>query len=61
MEKTPNLVEYVEQMSQLLDLPLEPEYQPGMVDNMTKLAAIASLVMQFPLPEEIEAAPIFEP
>ena len=61
MEQTPNLVEYVEQMSQLLDLPLEPENQPGVVDNMTKLAAIASLVMQFPLPENIEAAPIFEP
>ncbi|MGB7441657.1 MAG: DUF4089 domain-containing protein [Coleofasciculaceae cyanobacterium] len=61
MEKISELAEYVEQMSQLLDLPLKPEYRPGVVDNMTKLAAIASLVMQFPLPEEVEAAPVFEP
>lgn len=61
MEKTfePDL--YVEQMSQILDLQLDPEYYPGVVKNFTTICAIAKLVTDFPLPEDIEAAPVFEP
>ncbi len=56
-----NLARYVEQTAQVIDLPLAPEYRPSVVENFTKIAAIATLVMEFPLPEDIEAAPIFEP
>ncbi|MEB3338273.1 MAG: DUF4089 domain-containing protein [Leptolyngbyaceae bacterium] len=48
-------------MTELLGLPLSPEYQPGVVENFTKLAAIADLIMDFPLPEDIEIAPVFQP
>jgi hypothetical protein len=61
MEKNDNSVTYVEQMSQLLDLPLDPEHFSGVVKNFATISAIATLVMEFPLPEDIEAAPIFEP
>ncbi|MGQ4646261.1 AtzG-like protein [Lyngbya aestuarii] len=61
MEKTLDLAVYVAQMSQLLDLSLEPENLPGVVDNLRRMSAIASLVMEFPLPEDVEAAPVFEP
>ena len=61
MEKTDHSAAYVEQMSELLDLPLDPEYFPGVVKNFATISAIATLVMEFPLPENIEAAPIFEP
>lgn len=61
MEKTLDLAVYVAQMSQLLDLSLEPENLPGVVDNLTRMSAIASLVMEFPLAEDVEAAPVFEP
>jgi hypothetical protein len=60
-EESINLAEYVEQTARLIDLPLAPEYRPSIVDNFTRIAAIATLVMEFPLPEEMEAAPVFEP
>ncbi len=61
IEKTANLAKYVEQAAQLMELSLTPEYLPGVIDNFTRIAAIASLVTEFNLPEEIEAAPVFEP
>jgi hypothetical protein len=60
-EKNVGFTNYVEQTAQLLDLPIAEEYLPEVVDNLTKMAAIAALVTEFNLPEAIEAAPIFEP
>ncbi len=60
-KKTSAITEYVERTAQVLDLPLAPEHRPGIVDNFARIAAIAQLVTEFPLPEEIEAAPVFEP
>ncbi|MEH2401880.1 DUF4089 domain-containing protein [Nostoc sp.] len=56
-----NLGEYVDQMALLLDLQLRDEYRDGVVANFERIRAIANLVNEFPLAEEIEAAPIFEP
>ncbi|MBD2744554.1 DUF4089 domain-containing protein [Coleofasciculus sp. FACHB-1120] len=53
--------EYVNLMAKLIDLPLAPEHHPGVVENLRKIAAIAQLVNEFPLPDEIEAAPVFQP
>lgn len=53
--------EYVDKMALLLELPLAAEHRPGVVENFARIEAIAQLVLEFPLPEEIEAAPIFEP
>ena len=61
IEKTANLAKYVEQAAQLMELSLTREYLPGVIDNFTRIAAIAPLVTEFNLPEEIEAAPTFEP
>jgi Protein of unknown function (DUF4089) len=52
---------YVEQMSQLLDLPIQDEYRDAVVANFARIEAIAHLVNTFPLPAEIEAASVFEP
>ena len=61
MEKTINPAAYVEQTSQILDLPIDPAYYSGVVKNFLPICAIAKLVTDFPLPETIEAAPVFEP
>ncbi|MBD1906123.1 DUF4089 domain-containing protein [Funiculus sociatus GB2-A5] len=53
--------EYVEQMAKLIDLPIKPEYLPGVGENFERIAAIAQIVTEFPLPDTIEAAPVFEP
>ncbi|MEH1906502.1 MAG: DUF4089 domain-containing protein [Nostoc sp.] len=56
-----NLGEYVDQMALLLDLELRDEYRDGVVANFERIRAIANLVNEFPLPEDIEVAPVFEP
>ena len=60
-EKTLSIAEYVDRMAIVLDLQLNPEYRTGVIENFTKIKAIASLVNEFPLPNNIEASPIFEP
>ncbi|WP_341527360.1 DUF4089 domain-containing protein [Nostoc sp. UHCC 0302] len=52
---------YVEQMGLLLNLQIRDEYRDGVVTNFERIKAIANLVNSFSLPEEIEAAPVFEP
>ncbi len=56
-----NPEQYVDQMSQILGLPIPQDCRPGVVDNIIRTAAIAQLVLEFPLPMDIEAAPIFQP
>jgi hypothetical protein len=53
--------EYSEQMSLLLNLEIKDEYRNEMIANFEKLISIAEIVNDFPLPEEIEIAPVFEP
>ena len=60
-EKTLNFDQYVEQTAQLLNLPVVPEYRDTVVENFARIAAIANLVIDFPLSEDIEPAPVFEP
>jgi Protein of unknown function (DUF4089) len=62
MTETPlDPAQYVDQMALLIDLPLDSEHRPGVIQNMARTIAIAHLVTDFPLPDEIEAAPIFQP
>jgi hypothetical protein len=53
--------EYVRQMSLLLNLHINDKYQDGVVANFEKIKDIAEVVNNFPLSEEIEIAPVFEP
>lgn len=52
---------YVDQMAALLALPIAPDYRQGVIENVERTAAIAQLVLEFPLPEDIETAPTFQP
>ncbi|QDL11602.1 DUF4089 domain-containing protein [Brasilonema octagenarum UFV-E1] len=56
-----NVGEYVDLMALLLDLELRDEYRDGVIANFERIMAIAQVVNEFPLPETIEAASIFEP
>lgn len=56
-----NVPQLVDLMAQAIQLPLDPEHRPGVVANFERTMTIAQLVMEFSLPEEIEAAPVFEP
>ncbi len=59
--KNINIKEYIEQTSVIIDLPINSESMPGVIDNVTKIAEIATLVTEFELPETVEPAPIFKP
>jgi 1-carboxybiuret hydrolase subunit AtzG-like len=52
---------YVDQAAALIGLPLDPAHRPGVVLNLGRIAAMARLVMEFPLPDEAEPAPVFRP
>ncbi len=56
-----DLAVYVEQVALFLDLPIKDEYRDGVVANFERIKAIAQVVHSFPLPEEIQPAPTFEP
>ncbi|NET43449.1 DUF4089 domain-containing protein [Okeania sp. SIO2B3] len=56
-----NIEKYIEITAQLINLQLQPEHLPGVVENLEKITAIAQLVIDFPLPPEIEPAPKFDP
>jgi 1-carboxybiuret hydrolase subunit AtzG-like len=60
--RTPEAVgAYVDEAAKLIGLPIAPEHRPGVIAFLGGLLGAADLVMEFPLPEEVEAAPVFEP
>lgn len=56
-----NPAQLVDLLAQTLQLTLDPEHRPGVIANFVRTSEIAQLVMEFPLPDEIEVAPIFQP
>jgi hypothetical protein len=60
-ELEPDLSTFVDQSARLIGLPIPAEYRQAVIDNFERIAAIAQLVTEFPLPEDIEIAPVFEP
>jgi hypothetical protein len=52
---------YVEGAAALIGLPIDPAHRPGVIVNFERLAQMAALVMEFPLPDEAEPAPVFRP
>ena len=52
---------YIEAASALVGLPLDPAHRPAFALNLLRIAEMAALVMEFPLPDETEPAPVFSP
>lgn len=53
--------DFVEMMSETIALPIPAAYRENVVANFERIQTIAQQVLEFSLPEEIEAAPVFEP
>ncbi len=60
-ESEQDLSTFVDQTARLIGLPIPADYRQGVIDNFERIAAIAQLVTEFPLPEDTEIAPVFEP
>ena len=52
---------HADHMATVMELTIRPEWRPTVVANLAATARIAELVIAFPLPDEIEPAPVFEP
>ncbi|HTC18794.1 MAG TPA: DUF4089 domain-containing protein [Stellaceae bacterium] len=61
MEQDFDADSFVTQAAAALGLPLSAKHRPGVVHNLARISAIALLVMEFPLPEKTEPAPVFRP
>ncbi len=51
----------VEAAMALFAIAMEESWRPAVLANFVTLAAAARLVMEFPLPDEAEPAPVFHP
>jgi hypothetical protein len=54
-----DLDRYIEHAASMLSLPLRPEWKPAVRENLAVTLAIAAAVQEFPLPDDIEPAPVF--
>ncbi|MBP0464438.1 DUF4089 domain-containing protein [Roseomonas sp. PWR1] len=42
-------------------IPMDPAWRPAVAANLRVAAAIAKALRDFPLPDSVEPAPVFEP
>ena len=56
-----DLEAYVDAAARLVGVALDPDYRPGVVANLARLAELAGSFVDFPLDPAIEPAPVFEP
>ncbi len=51
----------MDETAKRVGLPIAPEHRPGVIQFTGMLLAHAALVMEFPLPDDVEPAPVFRP
>jgi Asp-tRNA(Asn)/Glu-tRNA(Gln) amidotransferase C subunit len=51
----------VDTLATLLRLRIDPAYREGVLEHFARILTAAALVTEFPLPDEVEAAPVFRP
>ena len=56
-----DLATYVDAAAAAIRLPLDPAHRPGVILNMQRIAEMAALVMELPLPDDCEPASVFRP
>lgn len=52
---------YIDAAAWLVGLAIEPSHRPGVVQNLERIAGLARLLMDEPMPPSDEPAPVFEP
>jgi hypothetical protein len=55
------MASYVDHAAPLMGLSLTPEQRDGVTKNLLVTVAVAQLVLEFTLPEDVDAAPVFHP
>ena len=57
---SPPLDDFIAAAAAVLDLPVDPAWQPSIKANLEVSLRLANLVAEFALPDEAEPAPIFK-
>lgn len=57
---SPSLATYADATAQALGLPIAPEDRAAVLVQLEWLLAMGQLVAEFPLPEDVDPAPVFE-
>jgi hypothetical protein len=52
---------YITAAAALLALPIAPEWRPAIRENLAAMLQLAAPMLQFPLPDDAEPAPVFRP
>jgi hypothetical protein len=52
---------YLKATAAAVGLEISGDNQPGVMENLDRIAAIADFLMRFPLAQDIEVAPVFRP
>jgi Protein of unknown function (DUF4089) len=60
MPDSDSLDDYIAATARLLDLTIDPAWQPAVRANLELTLRLAAVVAEFPLPDEVDAAPVFE-
>lgn len=55
------VVLYAERAAAAIGLPLDPARKAAVAQQLGAMLAAAALVLEFPLPDGVEAAPVFGP
>jgi hypothetical protein len=51
----------VNALSEVITLPIDAAYREGVTEHVVRLLTVAALFTEFPLPDEVEVAPVFHP
>jgi len=52
---------HCDHMAAVLGLEIRPEWRQAVIDNLKATQAMAEAVLTFPLRDDVEPAPVFEP
>jgi hypothetical protein len=56
-----DLETHVDLAAAAVGLTIAPDHRPGVIVNLRRTAEVARLVTEFPIPDTVEAAPVFRP
>lgn len=51
--------QHLDHLAEIMGLEIRPEWRAGVAANLAVTAAMAALVLNVPLPDEVEPAPVF--
>lgn len=52
---------FLEAAAAAMNMTIEPEWKPAVLDNLIRSRQIAQAVLNFPLPDTVEPASVFKP